>query len=77
MPTIDHGTLLVALQAVYESTNRLEALLRSETLKDPENISELLVSYDEALRVLKSVYKEELALGIKLPPIEKVLFEKA
>ena len=60
MPSIDRDTLLVSVQSVYESINRFEALLKSETLSDPENITELLVSYDEAFKVLKSVYLEEL-----------------
>jgi hypothetical protein len=77
MPKIDNETLLVSLQAVYEAITRFEGLLKSETLKDPENITELLMSYDEALRVLKSVYREELSKGANLPPIEKVVFEKA
>ena len=77
MPQIDNDTLLVCLQAVYESINRFEALLDSETLKDPETISDLLMSYDEAFKVLKSVYREQLAKGADLPPIESVVFEKA
>ena len=77
MPQIDDDTLLVSLQAVYESINRFEALLDSETLKDPENITELLMSYDEAFKVLKSVYREQLGKGADLPPIESVVFDKA
>ena len=73
MPEIDNDTLMVSLQAVYESVKRFESLLESETLTDPENITELLLSYDEALKVLKSVYKAQLSSGAKLPPIEKIL----
>jgi len=46
-------------------------------MRDPENITELLVTYDEALRAVKSVYKEQLDRGARLPPIERILFEKA
>jgi hypothetical protein len=74
MPSIDNDTLLVSLQAVYQNTKRYESLLESETLSDPENIEELLASYDEALKVLKSLYSEQLTLGASLPPIEAVLF---
>ena len=77
MPEIDDDTLLVCLQAVHESINRLEALLDSETLKDRENITELLMSYDEAFKVLESVYREQLGKGTNLPPIESVLFDRA
>ena len=77
MAEIDDDTLLVSLQAVYESINRFEGLLDSETLKDPENITELLMSYDEAFRVLKSVYRERLGKGADLPPLESVVFDKA
>lgn len=77
MPEIDNDTLMVSLQAVYESVNRFEGLLDSETLKDPENITELLMSYDEAFKVLKSVYREQLGNGADLPPIESIVFDKA
>ena len=77
MAEIDDDTLLVSLQAVYESINRFEALLDSETLKDPENITELLMSYDEAFKVPKSVYRERLGKGADPPPIESVVFDKA
>lgn len=76
MPNIDNDTLLIALQSVYESVNRYEALLESETLSDPENVTELLMAYDEALKVLKSVYTEELNGGANLPPLEAVIIGK-
>lgn len=74
MPNIDNDTLLIALQSVYESVNRYEQLLKSETLKDPENITELLISYDEALGVLKSVYQEQVDGGANLPPLNAVIY---
>lgn len=77
MPEIDNDTLLVSLQAVYESITRFEALLESETLKDPEAITELLMSYDDAFEVLKSVYREQLGKDADLPPLESVVFNKA
>ena len=77
MPRIDTNTLLVSPQAVYESIKRFEALLDSETLQDPETITELLISYDEAFNVLKSVYREQLNKGADLPPPGSVVFDKA
>ena len=74
MPKIDNDTLLISLQAVYQNIKRYESLLNSETLKDPENIEELLVSYDEALNVLKSLYNEQLNTGANLPSIESILY---
>lgn len=74
MPNIDNDTLLISIQAVYQNIKRYESLLDSETLKDPENIEELLLSYDEALKVLKGLYNEQLGAGAKLPPLESVLF---
>jgi hypothetical protein len=74
MPNIDNDTLLVSLQSVYESINRYEGLLKSETIRDPENITELLMSYDEALKVLKTVYQEALESGANLPPLESILY---
>lgn len=74
MPNIDNQTLLVALQSVYESVNRYKQLLKSETLQDPENITELLISHDEALRVLKSVYQEQIEAGANLPSLSEVLY---
>jgi hypothetical protein len=69
MADIDNDTLLVALQAVYESIKRYEQLLTSETLRDPENITELLITYDEALKVLKGIYQEQINAGANLPPL--------
>jgi hypothetical protein len=77
MTQIDNATLLVALQAVYESIVRFEGLLKSETLSDRENITELLISYDEALEVLRSAYAEQLGKGASLPPLKSVIFDKA
>ena len=74
MPNIDNDTLLVSLQSVYESVNRYGSLLESETLSDPENITELLISHDEALKVLKGVYQEELDSGANLPPLDSILY---
>jgi hypothetical protein len=73
MVNIDNDTLLIALQSVYERVNRYEQLLKSETLKDPENITELLISYDEALGVLKSVYQEQVDKGANLPPLNAII----
>lgn len=74
MPNIDNDTLLVSLQSVYECIKRYEGILESETLSDRENIEELLLVYDEALKVLKSTYKEQLEKGADLPSLESVLF---
>lgn len=74
MAEIDNNTLLISLQSVYESIKRYEALLDSETLRDAENITELLTSYDEALRVLKGIYQDQIKAGANLPPIESILY---
>ena len=66
--------MLISIQAVYQNIKRYESLLESETFKDPENIEELLLSYDEALKVLKGLYNEQLGAGAKLPPLESVLY---
>jgi hypothetical protein len=76
MPDIDNDTLLISLQSVFESIKRFEALLDSETPTDPENIEEQLISHDEALRVLKGVYREQLEKGENLPPIESILINE-
>ncbi len=77
MPDIDNDTLLISLQSVFESIKRFEAVLDSKTPTDPENIEELLKSYDEALRVLKGVYGEQLEKGENLPPIESILINES
>ncbi len=73
MVNIDKNTLLISLQAVFENINRYEALLESETLQDPENITELLLDYDEAFKTLCSVYRDELKNGSNLPPLESII----
>ncbi len=74
MPSINNDTLLISVQAVYQNIKRFEALLDSETLQDAENIEELLSSYDEALKTLKGLYKEQLKSGANLPPLESLLY---
>lgn len=76
MVEIDARTLVVSLQAVYECVNRYTALLESETLRDPENIEEMLYDYRRALKALEGAYEEEVQKGEDLPPIEKILIEK-
>jgi hypothetical protein len=49
--------------------------LKSETLEDPENITELLISYDDALGVLKSAYQEKVRNGANLPPLNAIIQE--
>ncbi|EKE68489.1 hypothetical protein B3C1_16797 [Gallaecimonas xiamenensis 3-C-1] len=73
MADIDNGTLLVALQSVYESINRYEALLESDTLTDPESVEDILMMYDEAFKVLKSVYREAQLSDPRLPLIEDLI----
>ena len=74
MPNIDNDTLLACLQSVHENVRRYESLLDSETLPDPENITELLMFYHEALRVLKSLYISELNSGANLPPLDSIIY---
>lgn len=73
MPTIDSRTLLVSLQATYECINRYEALLDSETLKDPETIDEILMLYYEGFNVLKAVYQQQLDKGETLPSLQQII----
>ncbi|MED5523176.1 MAG: hypothetical protein VX447_00270 [Pseudomonadota bacterium] len=73
MANIDNSTLLVSLQSVYESINRYEALLESDTLKDPENVEEILMMYDEAFKVLKSAYLEAQSTDPRLPLMEEII----
>ncbi|WP_444943427.1 hypothetical protein ACJJIK_17075 [Microbulbifer sp. ZKSA006] len=73
MPIINNETLLASLQAVFKTVNHYETLLDSETLRDPENISELLFFYEEALETLKGVYEEEIDKGENLPPLQAII----
>ncbi|WP_444914878.1 hypothetical protein [Microbulbifer sp. TRSA007] len=73
MPVIDNETLLASLQAVFKTVNHYKALLDSETLRDPENVSELLFFYNEALEALKGVYEEEVSKGEDLPPLQAII----
>ena len=43
-------------------------------MQDRENIEELLISYSEALNVLKILYSEELDRNSNLPPLERILY---
>jgi hypothetical protein len=75
VPEIDNDTLL---RAVYESVVRFERLLKSDTVREPEEHHGAADFLRRSVaRVLKSAYREQLAHGARLPSREKMLFEKS
>lgn len=67
MAEVDIITLMMSIQAVKEQIKKYEALLTSETLRDPEEIQSLVFSYEKAADVLKEAYLQEWHEGSNLP----------
>lgn len=67
MSEIDNITLMMAIQAVNEQIKKYEQLLTSETLRDPEQIQELIFSYEKAAEVLRGSYEANWVRGGNLP----------
>jgi hypothetical protein len=67
MAEVDIITLMMSIQAVNEQIKKYEALLTSETLRDPEEIQSLIMSYEKALVALKNAYMTEWHEGSNLP----------
>lgn len=67
MAEIDNITLMMSIQAVNEQIKKYEHLLTSETLRDPEEIQSLILSYEKAAIALKEAYTSEWEEGSNLP----------
>jgi hypothetical protein len=63
-------TLMMAIQALHQQIRYYEQLLTSETLRDPEKIQSLILSYENAGANLKEAYLEERKTGSNLPSYE-------
>lgn len=73
MAEVDSITLMMAIQAVRAQIERFEALLTSETLRDPEEIQSLIFSYEKARDRLREAYEREWTEGSNLPPYSKLV----
>lgn len=73
MADVDGLTLMMAIQAVHEQIRRFEALLTSETLRDPEEIQSLLSSYETAADRLREAYERERTPGGNLPDYARLV----
>ena len=73
MAATDALTLMMAIQAVRDQIARYEALLTSETLRDPEEIQSLILSYEKAQERLREAYESEWREGSNLPHYSKLV----
>lgn len=73
MADVDGLTLMMAIQAVNEQIRRYESLLTSETLRDPEAIQSLLLSYEKAADRLRDAYESEWTPGGNLPDYARLV----
>lgn len=73
MAELDGLTLMMAIQAVNEQIRRYEELLTSETLRDPQEIQSLILSYEGAAAHLREAYESEWSEGGNLPPYAKLV----
>jgi hypothetical protein len=70
---LDGMTLMMAIQAVREEIKRHDLLLTSETLRDPEEIQLLILSYEKTLQRLKEAYEAVWSEGSNLPPYSSLV----
>lgn len=77
MVELSLATLMVSIQAVAKQIEYFEGLLSSETVRDKEEIQELLLSLDNAAEELKQVYQSRRQEGSNFPVYEKLVQPKA
>ncbi len=70
MADVSGSTLMMAIQAVHRQIRHYEGLLESQTLRDPQEIQSLILSYEAAARELKAAYRQERGAGSNLPEYE-------
>ena len=70
MADVSGATLMMAIQAVHRQIRYYEGLLESETLRDPQEVQSLILSYEAAARELKVAYQQERGGGSNLPEHE-------
>lgn len=73
MADVDGPTLVMAIQAVQSEIRRFEELLSSETLRDPADMQDLVVTFERAAEALKEAYLSEWTVGSNLPAYEKLV----
>lgn len=73
MAELDNLTLMMAIQAVQGQIRHFESLLTSQTLRDPEEIQSLILSYEKAAERLREAYEEQWNEGSNLPPYSKIV----
>lgn len=73
MAAVDALTLMMAIQAIRDQIARYEGLLTSETLRDPEEIQSLILSYEKAQERLREAYESEWREGSNLPRYSKLV----
>ncbi|WP_338849171.1 hypothetical protein V8J88_09490 [Massilia sp. W12] len=66
--SIKAQTLMVAIQCVNTEIKRLDALLNQDEVDNPEEIEQLLLSFDLAAADLKESYEAALEKFGELPP---------
>lgn len=73
MAEVDIMTLMMSIQAVNAEIKKYESLLTSETLRDPDEIQSLILSYEKAANVLKDAYMQEWKEGSNLPEYSELV----
>jgi hypothetical protein len=73
MAAVDVLTLMMAIQAVRDQIARYEALLTSGTLRDPEEIQSLIVSYEKAQERPREAHESEWREGSNLRHYSKLV----
>ncbi len=66
-------TLMVAIQCVNAEINRLDQLLNNDDADNPEELEQLLLSFDLAASDLKNAYESALEQYGALPAYDELI----
>lgn len=73
MVDLDDSTLIICIQSVNEQMKYLKSLLTSETLRDADQIEDLILSYQQAAAELRREYLNQWDETSNMPRYEELI----
>ena len=73
VPTINNGTLCVAIASVAARIREFEALMATEGEDDAADTADILLQYDLAAEELRRAYDEQARTVINLTPYDELI----
>jgi hypothetical protein len=70
---LDENTLIICIQSVNAQIKYLKSLLTSETLRDDDQIEDLILSYQKAAAELKREYLKQWDETSNMPRYEELI----